>query len=471
MNHQIIATGAEQEKVSLSPHRLRVGLILAATATALLLTAEVLVYLHHYPRVYFQAWDSEMMMQTVSIMDLRNAPLESLWNIHIQPPMFDAIRAGFAWLWQSKDGMQLLHAVDWSIYILWALLYGAMGFIVYWWVSEFARVIVAVIAGLLFYSHPASIYYATFLETTLLSAGLVLAYMYVLWRIGTKRSAHPLVVAVVFLALYFTRSLFQWPWILLFAMTLVILRYPRPKLITAVIVVAMVVGSYSVKQYVQFGTVATSTFTGLNLCKSIGWGEVWHCYSSSALEDKILEEEAPEVLARRVKINGAINYNHYTLVDVNSAMIDSFRTQVSSMSLEALTEAYRINAANYIRPSASLTSNSLVKKIPTTAALNAVYSGAHYAIAVFLAGLFILIRCPRSQLKTLASLSVTLAGVIVLSILFERGENMRYKYFVEPTVLIGLTFAAVQASSLARNYWSMSRFRALDRSEHVSGTK
>ena len=74
--------------------------------------------------LYFQRWPSDVMMQTLSIEDLRDAPFESLNNLFIQPPMFDVIRAILANIWDNPDGMTLLRNVDRSLYVVGAALGG-----------------------------------------------------------------------------------------------------------------------------------------------------------------------------------------------------------------------------------------------------------------------------------------------------------------------------------------------------------
>lgn len=46
-------------------------------------------------RVYFQKWTSEDMMQTLPIIDLRDHPVKSLANLHIQPPALDFNTSAF----------------------------------------------------------------------------------------------------------------------------------------------------------------------------------------------------------------------------------------------------------------------------------------------------------------------------------------------------------------------------------------
>ena len=107
----------------LARSRLVVGLSLGLLATVLLLALEA----HFRPLavkgLYFQSYSSESMMQAVSIEDLRDEPLRTLWYLHIQPPAYDAIRALLAYVWRSDDSMTMLWQVDRTLYFLWALLF------------------------------------------------------------------------------------------------------------------------------------------------------------------------------------------------------------------------------------------------------------------------------------------------------------------------------------------------------------
>ena len=98
----------------------------AALALALGLASTLLWYEHQLFKtaiagVYLQAWPSEVMMQTLSIEDLRDEPFKSLWYLHIQPPMLDGIRAIFANLSNALDLLSLQYDVDRSLYFTWAL--------------------------------------------------------------------------------------------------------------------------------------------------------------------------------------------------------------------------------------------------------------------------------------------------------------------------------------------------------------
>ena len=83
--------------------------------------------------IHFQAWSSESMMQTVAWEDLTTAPLETLWNIHIQPPALDAIRAVMVHIWPSTDPRVDVIHVDLMLYVAWSLMYGLVGSPVFVW--------------------------------------------------------------------------------------------------------------------------------------------------------------------------------------------------------------------------------------------------------------------------------------------------------------------------------------------------
>jgi hypothetical protein len=80
-------------------------------------------------------FSSETLMQTVSILDLREAPVESLTHIHIQPPGFDLVRAILVHLWPSLDIHAALKQVDHALYFLWSILYCVCGLLMFRWLS------------------------------------------------------------------------------------------------------------------------------------------------------------------------------------------------------------------------------------------------------------------------------------------------------------------------------------------------
>ena len=79
------------------PH-VRTAAVACALCAVFLTAAEAVARRHAPDGLYLQKYTSEYLMQTVSVLDLRDQPLRSLWYLHIQPPMLDAVRAALAHL-------------------------------------------------------------------------------------------------------------------------------------------------------------------------------------------------------------------------------------------------------------------------------------------------------------------------------------------------------------------------------------
>jgi hypothetical protein len=418
--------------------RLVVGLSLGLLATILLLGLEA----HFRPLavngLYFQSYSSEAMMQAVSIEDLRDEPLRTLWYLHIQPPAYDAIRALLAYVWRSGDSMTMLWQVDRTLYFLWALLYGMTGFVVFWWLSEMTNIKFAAASSLLFLAHPASIFYATFLETTLLSAFLILCFCYLLWRVKEGFYVPVVVLALSFLLLFFTRSIFQWPWLLFLPFSLALMRYPFRKLAVFIAITGIVVGLYTLKQKSLFQLSSTSSFTGLNLCKSIGSPDAWDKYAKQSAPVQEPGSKKPKVLTRIRKADGNINFNNEHYLTVNRELLQEYRQQVLQVPPLFLVRSYITNLKIYLRPSSRFTKHIIVDRLPWRSAYDYLFSFPVLPPLLTMAFLFWMTRKNRSTLLDTIGLCLPVAFIAFLCVVFERGENMRLKFFIEPVLFVFL---------------------------------
>lgn len=406
--------------------------------------------------IYYQGWSSEDMMQTVSIEDLRAAPLKSLFNLHIQPPAFDAIRAILAHIRDSKDSHVLLQKVDRSLNILGAVLYGLLGTLTFLWLSKTTRWVYAFLAALLFMAHPACIFYATFLDTTLLSAVLILWAYYLLWscRASPQKSIVPLALAVI--VLFFTRSLFQWPSLFIFAISLLLLNVHWRKVVVFLLISGVMTGIYIGKQYRQFGITATSSFTGLNLSKSFDLPDYnyWH-YLDNPDNAKTGEPSLPNVLIRTAKITGKPNFNHVSYLRLNQVLINEYKKHFVRMPLKKLLNIYNGNTKIYFSPSSRYTQHVIVDRIPWREMYDCIFSAPVLPGLLLLAGLGWMIGARRRDY--MAGLAIVLPGAMIFltSVLFEKGENMRFKFFLEPVLFV---FIASQIYVILRN--TILAFRA-----------
>jgi len=418
-------------------HRVLAGCIVGLLAMLALLLLESQFRPLAGEGLYFQRWSSETMMQTVSIEDLRNQPFRSLWYLHIQPPLYDGIRAVLAFLWSSDDSVSMLRHVDRSLYILWAFLYGMMGFVLFWWLSEITGNAVAFAASLLFLAHPACIFYATLLDTTFLSALLTLCFFYVLWRVKEKHDVAVTVLALSYLALFFTRSIYQWPWLFLLPLSLILMKYPVRKVAVFLCIAGLVVGLYTAKQLYLFDLMGNS-FTGYNLCNSIGYHVNYSGYADQAERLQNPDPEKPGVLTRLRKVNGRINYNNEFFLTVNQDLLKKFKSMIFEAPLMYLIKTYGMNTLIYLYPSSQYTDHVIVDRLPQRSVYDRLFSFPVLPVLLILALLYWLKRADKSTLISAIGIFLPAAFIMFICIVFEQGENMRFKFFLEPVLFVFL---------------------------------
>jgi len=385
--------------------------------------------------LYFQKWSSEFFMQTVSIEDLRDVPLQSLANLHIQPPALDTIRAVLAKMWASPDSHALLRDVDRSLYVLWAAVYGFLIALVFWWLSRITGSGYAVLSALFFAAHPAAIFYSTLLDGTLLSALLMMWATYLLWCIRKDPAVSIAPLAVAVLALFFTRSIFQWPAILVFALSLILLRVPKRRVAIFFVVCTGVAGLYLGKQYHRFGLFSTSSFTGLSLVHSIGY-EVDYWNFLDRVPDTEEKRSLPRVLVRRKKLDGAPNFNHVGYLRMNRHLLERYKTEFAATPARELIRSYRENLGFYFLPSSRYTEHVIVDRIPWRDFYDRIFSFPVLPALLLLAGIVWFAGAgPRD---CAAGIALALPGlyVFLISVLCDKGENMRFKFFMEPVFFV-----------------------------------
>lgn len=376
-------------------------------------------------------------MQTVPIEDLQNSPLETLWNIHIQPPMLDAIRAILVHLWPAQNLYSAIQHVDMLLYFLWALTYGLIGSLTYVWVRAMTDSRIALISSSIVLLHPASILYATLLDTTLLSTLLILWTYYLLWKIKNNQQVSLLLLIIASAGLFFTRSIFQWPFFVLFVITLFLIGLPIKRLALFSVIAGLLIGGYVAKQYIQFGTTSTSSFTGLNLVRSVGLYDVIpypeYLRSLTATQDAVL----PDVLTRQTKVNGSPNYNNIHYLAYNRMLMSDYKQYIMTLPLAALSRSYTENLWIYLKPSSAYTSNVIVDPLPWRDLFDGIFSYPVLPTLLLISTTIWLMNKNKSK-SPAASLGFILPGLFVFwaSILFEKGENDRFKYFLEPVFLI-----------------------------------
>jgi hypothetical protein len=416
--------------------RQHISIILFLIGVLFQLSLQWMMRSHAYNGYLYQSWTSEYFMQTVSIEDLRNAPFESLANIHIQPPGYDALRALLVQFWPSLEIHEALKHVDLTIYFLWTIAYSLGGVIVFLWLAETTNTKFALISALLFLLHPGWIYYTTFLDTTLLSALLILWMFYLLWKAQAgETSAAPLIV--VLLLLFFTRSLFQWQFIPVIAASLLLLKIPLRKTILILVIVSTVFGLYIIKQKKQFGIASTSSFTGINMTSALGITGYAHPYAIKDMQEDT-EGVLPGVLGRTQKISGTINYNNYQYLQYNKRLTNKAMQFLKKFRIPYIAKNTMENLTIYFKPSSRYTTpHIIVDRLPWRNIYDRLFSAPFQPIFLIAAGIISATQFLNKK-KFAAATAMFLPAFYIFSlcVLFEKGENNRYKLFLEPVFYV-----------------------------------
>lgn len=386
--------------------------------------------------VYFQKWTSEDMMQTVSIADLRKEPLKSMYYLHIQPPALDFQRMILAQIWRNTDDKILLTRVDQGLYLILAIFYGLMGTLFHHWLIQLTNPQYALIATGLFFIHPATILYASFLESTFLfSLGILWSY-YELWKFKNKKgSILPLALSVMFL--FFTRSIYQWPIVLIYSLSLFLMKAPIRKVLIFIIITGSMMALYIYKQYHLFGITYTSSFAGHNCFHGFGNFSDYEGYGVTNVTIPYISSAS--VLNREKKITGVINFNNAKYLEYHKELMRLCPKEILSQPWERV-RAYVANIVNYFQPSSQYTTPHIIAdNLPWRNYFNKVFSRSTLILLICISFTWWFLQNSKTNLETGIRMLLPAIFVFLVSIVFEMGENMRYKFFLEPVFYVFLS--------------------------------
>ena len=389
--------------------------------------------------LYFHAWTSEYMMQTVSVGDLRLEPFKSLWYNHIQPPVFDAIRAALAVSHQGANGEALMRRVDTGLYRLWMLVYAATAVLVFSWIRRAAGARSAAIATAIFLLLPGPIFYATFLDSTLLSSTLILWFFWTLWRfsLGEPKTGELVLVSVI---LFFTRSVFQWPFLVVLGVSLWLMATPRDRSLRVLAPISLVMLAFLAKQYALFGLTTTSSFGPDSFCKGLSE----YCRGTATVDlPKTTDRYNAFVLRRAEKLNGEYNYNQEAFLKRSFSQMAEYKALLRRLTPERVIEILRVNLDFYLRPTSRHSSHVIVDRLAWREPFEFLLSGWRFVVLLLLSIAMWARACGRETAEArrravLRGLGVALPALYVaaVTVVFESGENMRYRFFLEPTFFV-----------------------------------
>ena len=398
--------------------------------------------------VHVHEWTGEYLMQTVSAADLRIEPFRSLYYLHIQPPALDALRALSVWRHEALDGVALLDAIDRDIYVVWALAAGLLAALVYVWLHKLAGRRVATVATGLFILHPAFIFYATFQDTTFVSGAGFTWISYEMWRLARERGSSgrlALAMSLVFL----TRSIVQWPFIFVAGASLWLLGIEPRRILRAVGPFALVVGVFMLKQHALFGVTMTSTFGPDSFCKGLSA----YCEGDTPVPlPELPPPGAVSVLRRIEKLNGEYNWNQLAFLKRSFSQMEEYKQLLRQTSPSTLLRLIGHTTTHWLRPSSRHSPHVLVDTLPWREVHDSVMSGWPLVLLLFSASGFALLGPGTSWSSRRQALGLALPTlyVMVVTNVFESGENMRYKFFVETLLWIFFWTQAVSAVRVLR---------------------
>lgn len=414
-----------------------------ASASCALLLLERTQRPHAEDGLYFHAWTSEYMMQTLSVADLRQEPLRSLFYLHIQPPAFDAIRALLVARHPDLRGAALLRAVDADLYTLWLLACAAMASLIALWVGSGEGAAAGWLAAMAFALSPGAIFYATFLDSTLLSAGLLLWFYYELWRLaGGGGSAARLGASLV--SLFLTRAVFQWPFLLVCAASLRLVGLPWRRTLRVLWAPALLTTLFLAKQYAVFGLRVSSSFGPDSWCK----GLMEYCHGRAPVALPALPDpRRASALRRTRKLGGHYNYNQLAFLRRSFSQMEEYKELLRQRSLGQLLGVALYNAEIYLRPTSRHSPHAIVDRLSWRWLYEGLLSGASL-LALMSAAALAWLRRAGASLQAVAygaGLALPALYVAAVSIVFESGENMRYRFFLEPVCFVFLALQGVGA--------------------------
>lgn len=393
-----------------------------------------------FDQVRFQVLSSEIMQQTLSVVDLRDNMASSLYYLHIQPPAFDFLRAviakTYSFFQPAGSDLELVQSVDSSLYSVNAVIFGSIAALSFYWLWRMTSPGLALVATVLLLLHPGMIYYSTFLDGTFLSSAFFLLYFVVLWRCLAGHGS-PSLLAVCTLLLFFTRSIFQWPFVLVTAVSLVVGGLPWPAVRRFLVVAVPIVVLFMVKQYLLFGLTVSTSFAGLSLSHTV---DLFPQYEANPrlLNPQYDSLNLPPALKRRKKVNGAVNLNHISFLQYNRELLASATAKLWTEDAFVQLNRYWQSMCCYFLPSSRYSAHTIVDVLPWRGWYDFIFS-AERLVMLLLFALFLWFAASRGQDRCRGvAMALPMLFVFAISILFDRGENMRFKWFVEPVLFIFL---------------------------------
>jgi hypothetical protein len=265
-------------------------------------------------RVLYAGW------QFLPADALADHPIRAVWHLHHQPPVWNLLVGGVA-AW-TPIGLVASHALI-SVATGMALAATVTATLVQLGVSPRRAVLLAIVAT----ANTQIVWHAFEPRYDLAVAALLALLVWSVARQVDSRARSLLLPSVIATTLAMTRALYHPVWVLLTLGVLAWLwrdRLDRRRALAALAVPMLVIGGWIVKNEMQFGRATLSSWTGMNLLRSV--------------EPAISPGRIDELYADRT-VSGVALAGHFRLYDDYVASVP--RCEVDQGADPVLTEPYR----------------------------------------------------------------------------------------------------------------------------------
>lgn len=213
---------------------------------------------------------SDSAWQTIRLWEMWKLGPQTLWQMHIYPPLYDSIRFLLMQPEVSRGLSPSALEVDHRLYVVNALLFGIIAMVLYLWVRDLTKSGwwaggAAAVWSLL----PTSIAYVTLLSNPGLAMAAMTVAFYLLYRFcRTRRNTYALGFLIALLAASLTRNVVQihvLAILVIAAVAFFLMGRPRSWwALGANLLLVALIAVWPVRAYVMYGTFDVSTHTGYN---------------------------------------------------------------------------------------------------------------------------------------------------------------------------------------------------------------
>ena len=205
-------------------------------------------------------WD--WFWQNLVTADLRDRALQSLWHLHAQPPLWNALNAPLIKLFGESHPE--------ALFVLHALMGAAMAAVAVWATARLTgSALAAIVAGVLVALDPALVLYEAYALYDLLCAFLVMVAFWAMVRAGPDGRTAPLVSALAAVtALVLTRSVYHVALLVPVVIGAAVLARRRTLVLAAGVALALLPAGWYAKNLVDYGFSGGSSWYGMGIWRA-----------------------------------------------------------------------------------------------------------------------------------------------------------------------------------------------------------